>query len=100
MLVGDYYPLTPYSRQLDDWIAWYFNRSETGEGVVQAFRRENSTTSTTIFKLKGLEPDATYTLDDFDTPGTWTATGSELMNNGITISIPARGSAVITYTKN
>lgn len=35
---GDYYPLTPYSRANDVWIAWQFHRSELDTGMVQAFR--------------------------------------------------------------
>ena len=42
-MLGDYYPLTSYSLQPDHWIAWQFNRPETGDGVVQAFRRPSAT---------------------------------------------------------
>ena len=37
---GDFYPLTPWSRDDTLWIAWQFDRPEDGEGAVQAFRRE------------------------------------------------------------
>jgi alpha-galactosidase len=41
MLYGDYYPLTPYNRQTDQWIAWQFNQPDQGDGMIQAFRRDN-----------------------------------------------------------
>ncbi|MDO8301693.1 MAG: GH36 C-terminal domain-containing protein, partial [Sedimentisphaerales bacterium] len=100
MLFGDYYPLTPYSLQPDQWIAWQFHRSELGVGVVQAFRRPNSTVGSMTFQLHGLEPAASYTVTNLD-GGTGTKTGNELMSTGLTINLPAvPGSALITYTKN
>ena len=41
-LLGDFYPLTPYTLAEDAWIAWQFHRADTGEGVVQVFRRPKS----------------------------------------------------------
>lgn len=100
LLLGDYYPLTPYSLQLDQWIAWQFDRSELGAGVVQAFRRKDSAATAMLLKLHGLEPAATYTVTNFD-GGTDTRTGTELMSTGLMVGIPtAPGSSVITYTKH
>ena len=33
----DYYPLSPYSKALDIWMAWQFHRPDLNEGVIQAF---------------------------------------------------------------
>ena len=102
LFTGDFYPLTDYDLGDDVWMAWQYNSPEQGEGVVQAFRRENNSDfCSRPFKLKNLEPEATYTVDDLDTPGTITMTGSELMNPGLRLEISdAPGSAVITYNKN
>jgi alpha-galactosidase len=35
---GVFWPLTLWSLENDDWIAWQFDRPEVGEGVVQVFR--------------------------------------------------------------
>jgi hypothetical protein len=52
------------------------------------------------FKLRGLDPDATYTITDFDAPGATTATGRELMQKGLPVKIPtAPGSALLKYSK-
>ena len=55
-MLGDYYPLTPYSLQLDHWIAWQFNRPETGDGVVQAFRRSKCDGPAMTFRLQRARP--------------------------------------------
>src|SRR5271156_5811435 len=54
----DYYPLTPYSQDDKAWIAWQFDRPETGEGMIQAFRRGNSNQDTQRLRLRGLDPAA------------------------------------------
>ncbi|MDO8303138.1 MAG: alpha-galactosidase, partial [Sedimentisphaerales bacterium] len=98
---GDFYPLTGYSLENDIWIAWQYDRPDIGQGLVQAFRRPGSLTATSMtFKLQGLEPAASYTVTNLD-GGTSTKTGNELMNTGLSITIPASpGSALIRYTKN
>ena len=37
-LEGDFYPLTRYHLEKNDWVAWQFDRPDLGRGVVQAFR--------------------------------------------------------------
>ena len=37
--LGDYYPLTPYTKAADAWVAWQFDRGDLGGGLVQVFRR-------------------------------------------------------------
>jgi alpha-galactosidase len=95
---GDYYPLTQWSAEPDAWIGWQFDRPEDGKGVVQAFRRPQSLYETARFKLRGLEPDARYTLKNFDVPGTTEATGKEQAEKGLLVTIPDQpGAVIITY---
>jgi alpha-galactosidase len=99
--LGDYYPLSPYSIDSENWIAWQFNRPEVGEGVVQAFRRADSMYESIHARLQGLDPDAVYTLTSLDIDGKTQRTGSELMQEGLSIPIKEQpGSAVIIYKKN
>ena len=51
---GDFYPLTEYSTTKDSWMAWQFDRPETGEGFVQAFRREKCIFEVGRLRLRGL----------------------------------------------
>ena len=68
-LMGDYYPLTPYSIDSDIWMAWQFNRPRQGDGVIQVFRRDYSTRTAQRLHLRGLQPDMLYELKDADTSG-------------------------------
>jgi alpha-galactosidase len=100
MLFGYYYPLTPYSLRRDQWIAWQFDRPETGEGVVQVFRRPESREGARRLKFHGLAPEAVYRVVNFDKAGSTEIAGRELLENGFAIVIKDQpGSAIISYTK-
>jgi alpha-galactosidase len=99
-LLADFYPLTPYSLTEDVWIAWQFDRPESGEGVIQAFRRGGSETESMNLKLRGLTPDATYALMNLDTSSTTETSGRTLLEQGLPLSIKdKRGSAIVRYKK-
>ncbi len=98
MMLGDYYPLTAYSLQQDQWIAWQFNRPEHGDGVIQAFRRVKCGQDTLSIHLHGLDPTAQYELTNFDVAGSTRSSGKELMGKGVTVEITEKpGAAIITY---
>jgi alpha-galactosidase len=94
-LLGDFYPLTVPSLGLDVWVGWQFDRPEMGEGIVQAFRRDESPYETARFRLRGLEPETLYRLKDFDQAQIREARGQDLMENGLLIRLPQRRSACI-----
>jgi alpha-galactosidase len=98
--LGDYYPLTPYSLDGTAWMAWQFDRPESGEGMVQAFRHSDSVYDSIQVRLRGLEPDAVYTLTNLDVEGEMHKKGSDLMSGKLSIPIKDQpGSAVILYKK-
>jgi alpha-galactosidase len=99
LMFGDYYPLTPYSLASDSWMGFQFDLPESGEGMVQAFRRAGAPVEGMRFKLKGLNADAIYAVRDFDKTGSEKVSGRELMETGLLVKIPPRGSAVILYSK-
>jgi alpha-galactosidase len=110
---GDYYPLLPCSFNSDctadasnersaafEWAAWQFNRPEQGDGMVQAFRRDQSGESTKDLRLRGLDPTATYEVSDLDTGAATTISAGDLMQRGVLIEIPAQpGAAILFYKK-
>jgi alpha-galactosidase len=110
---GDYYPLLPCSQNSDcgsdprkensagfEWAAWQFNRPEQGDGLVQAFRREENEQATQTLRLRGLDPAGTYEISNFDAKSTKSISGKELMQEGLHVDISAkRGAAVIIYKK-
>ena len=101
MLWGDYYPLTPFSLQKDQWIAWQFHRPEQGDGVVQVFKRRACTKTSMTFKLRGLDQNALYEITNFDKQGNVIISGNELMNQGLLVTLNnLPDSAIITYSKS
>jgi alpha-galactosidase len=99
-ILGDFYPLTPYSLSEDVWMAWQYDSPERGKGAVQAFRRGNSDETMKSFRLRGLDNDATYEITNLDTRVVTKQTGRELMETGLTISIDSRpGSAIVVYRR-
>jgi len=97
--LGDYYPLTPYDLSDSSWMAWQFDEPEQACGMVQAFRRKASVYETARFPLRGLDPRAEYTVHDLDVDEVVkTATGSDLMEHGLPVSITNRpGAALVEY---
>jgi alpha-galactosidase len=99
-LLGDYYPLTPYSLSEDAWIAWQFDRPEQGDGAVQVFRRAKSIYESARLKLHGLDPAARYEVTDLDVGKPRTMMGKELQERGLAVEISQQpGSALIKYRK-
>ncbi len=100
-LLGDFYPLTPYSLEDTVWMAWQFDCPERGEGMVQAFRRENSAEESLRLTLHGVEVDASYTLTNLDTSDVTETTGRALLEEGVEIVLREKPkSAVLVYRKN
>jgi len=98
---GDYYPLTSYTLDNDDWIAWQFDRPDLGEGMVQVFRRSDSIYEAVRFKLRGLDPDARYRITNLDAPDPIEMTGREMMTKGVRIDTTEQPAAmVLTYKRS
>ncbi|MBM3999989.1 MAG: alpha-galactosidase [Planctomycetes bacterium] len=96
--LGDYYPLTAHSLEPADWIAWQFHLRDSGRGMVQAFRRAESTFFGCEFRLRGLDADATYEVTNLDDASPVRMSGRQLMEGGLRIAIPGRpGAAVVAY---
>lgn len=98
---GDFYPLTSYSLERDTWIGWQFHQPETGEGMIQIFRREESIYRAANLVLHGLDPGTQYTMNNLDLPEISNKmSGSELMDVGLPVEINTRpGSLLIIYRK-
>jgi len=99
LLLGDYYPLTPYSLESDAWMAWQFDRPDLGQGMALFFRREKSPTPGMEVVLQGLDPQAEYEVSLSIIPGQATTkrlSGKELPRQRVTLP-EAPGSALLRY---
>jgi alpha-galactosidase len=97
LYTGDYYPLTPYSLDTASWIAWQFHRADLGESVVQAFRRSDSGSETLTVKLRGLDSERRYEIENLD-GGTEVRSGAELMA-GHSITLHEKPAAAVLVLK-
>jgi alpha-galactosidase len=98
LYAGDFWPLTPYTQDEAEWIAWQFSVPERGEGAVQAFRRPQSPVAERRLVLRDLEAEATYMVRAADSTESRQASGRELLTQGLAVSLPeAPAAAVIFY---
>jgi len=81
-------------------MAWQFNRPESGDGMVQVFRRHDSPYETATYGLRGLEEAASYDVTDIDTGEARRLSGRELIQRGLPVRIVQKpGALVFTYKK-
>lgn len=100
LMLGDFYPLTPYTLDASAWMAWQYHKPETGEGLIQAFRRPGSSSSLLLLKPVALDPAAFYTVTDLDTGWNATRTGDQWMRYGLSVSIYSRpGASIYKYVR-
>lgn len=93
LYLGDFYPLTPYSLSSDAWMAWQYNDPQQGKAFVQAFRREDNEAPEMALMLRGLDAQATYLIEPLGGGDAWTASGTELMEDGLEARLPDKRSA-------
>jgi alpha-galactosidase len=98
LLVGSWYPLMPYSRDLTKWIASQYHRADLEEGIILAFRRPESQYDSVQVSMHGLGPDATYELTFDSTGRKMRLTGKALMKS-ISIRIPQSGRSDLIHYK-
>jgi alpha-galactosidase len=99
-MLGDYYPLTPYTLQKDGWMAWQFDRPEHGDGMIQAFRHETTDRTSIHVYLHGLDPAAKYQVENVDGGAPTTMSGSDLRKQGLSIDIKDKpGAVILAYSK-
>ena len=97
---GDYYPLTPYSLDDGQWIAWQFHSPELEGGMVQVFRRSDSIYEAARLRLNGLDPSGKYEVRNMDEERPVTISARELLDDGLPVKLPQRPAAVIfTYKR-
>jgi alpha-galactosidase len=99
LLIGAWYPLLPYSRDLDKWMAVQYHRPDLGEGMVLAFRRAESPYNSVQVSLHGLEPNAAYELSFDNTGKKVRASGKELMAEWMLTLPKKRSSELIHYRR-
>ena len=97
LMVGEFYPLTPYSLQPTDWMGYQFHRPDLGQGMAVMFRREESPFPSVEIALQGLLEDRTYELVFEDSGEKRVGAGEELLRPLRVTIDRAPGSALLVY---
>jgi alpha-galactosidase len=99
MLFGDYYPLTPFSRNDDRWLARQFDDPGSGSGFVLGIRLPNATEPNFIAHLQGIDATARYRFENGETGEAKEIDGNTLIQQGITLELPARSGVLWFYQR-
>ena len=99
LLFGDYYPLTPFHKDPTQWVAWQFERTEEGNGFVQAIRLPESKQESLVVHLQGLDPSAEYRFEEPESGQTIVLTGERMAAQGFIFALPARTGQIWFYRK-
>jgi alpha-galactosidase len=83
---ADFYPLTPWTVDPKQWLAFQFHDPEKVRGVVQVFRGKSDNGDSVMFRLNALEKDKVYNVQDWDEAVSRRMTGGELMNGGLKVT--------------
>ncbi len=96
LLVGAWYPLTPYCRKSTTWLVSQYHRRDLDEGIVLAFRRSQSPYRSTEVALRSLDPQAVYEMTDMSSGETGRYTGDVLMKQ-YAITLPDQQDSVLLH---
>ncbi len=89
LMTGRYYPLDFGSFDKNKMHAMQYSTDDGLAGTALIYKRPDVAKTEYTVKLNGLAPAKTYSIYDIDTPETvYTVTGEELMNKGLSISLP------------
>lgn len=99
MMTGDYYMLSyGVGGDVEKVNACYqYYLEEEGRGYLMAFCPQSGTLGSQSFRMKGLDPEATYEFEVTDTGDKLTATGEQLMNQGLEITFMRKESSFLIY---
>ena len=98
----DFYPLTVHQagRISDVWCAYQLNDKDKGKGAIVAFRRAKSPYSQATFKLRGLDENVKYEIENLDTAVKQICDGKYMMKTGINIEMFDAPEATILLYEN
>jgi len=94
-LACDFYPLTRYHHQEDNWMIFQFDDPKSGGGVIMDFQRTENIYPAATVRPRSLVRDGSYTVTDINGGETQQRTGSQLMDEGLMIWAPEAGTARI-----
>lgn len=99
LFLGGYYPLLPYARDRQRWVAMQFHRADLDEGLVLVFRRPDSAYRAAELALRGVAPETVYELSRGGGEAPVRCPG-EALRAGWEVVLPVRrGSLLMRYRR-
>lgn len=96
LMAGNYYPLDFGSFDNDEMLAMQFSSADSLSGTALVYKRPLVRETEYTVKLNGLFKEKIYSVYDVDNPEKiYELSGEELMNSGITLSLPEGEKAII-----
>ena len=97
----DFYALENpgWSHEHGGWAAYRYDRPESGDGIVMAFRRSGSNCTASRYPLEGLDKEKLYEVTDLDTGEKTLIQGKTLAEEGLPVAIGEKyRSKIIMYS--
>ncbi|HOL21638.1 MAG TPA: alpha-galactosidase [bacterium] len=97
LFYGDFYPLTEINLSSHIWLAYQLHRPDIEQGMVIAFRREQSPHPVAVFQLKGLSVNRRYCFENADSGECLYFTGKRIKEKGFKILLPEPRSCCLFF---
>ncbi len=95
LFLGDFTPLSGTTNDETVCVAWQYDRTDLGQGLVQAFRRRSCPQRSMLVHPVGLLRGRNYRVSDQDGGASWTVTGDRLLDEGLTIPFDSQPQAKV-----
>lgn len=100
LIHGDYYPLTPFSRSAETWVAWQFEIPEQQRGLVQALRMRDCPEASITVQPRVTFPERIYVFENPETGEAFEIGGSALAEKGLSLALAKRSAGIWFYRCN
>ncbi len=95
---GDYYLLSNCTSSTYDWLVYQCDRPDMKQGIVLAFRRQDSPYVQARLKLHGIDATKRYSIENSDTGQVSEVSGDELASRGLLVAVDQpRSSSLYIY---
>lgn len=97
LYAANMYHLTDVTISWKDWLGYELYSPELRRGAVLSFRRDECPFEQARYKLKGLDPQADYRVENADTGEVTIRRGVSLMEEGLSVCLDNPKSSNVTY---
>ena len=97
LYASNMYPLTDINISWKDWLAYELYSPELHRGAVMSFRRDECPLESAKYRLRGLDREAIYRVENVDTGEVTRRSGASLMEEGLQVVLDTPRSSNLTF---